>query len=157
MMAIYSDTLHWLGISPIFDPITDFDLITEFDFLPNCERFPLNICNECGMSTEDAYASGHLVMPHFGTCKCSNVETNLSWTCLGTDFPVSNIPRYFCFCFRLQTKRIAFSKNLSIYLSNKISHKFCLRWNTKPLLAHGLLRATAKSLRHKNEFWRRKG
>ena len=40
MMTIYSDTLHWSGITPIFDPITDLDLITEFDFLPNCERFP---------------------------------------------------------------------------------------------------------------------
>ena len=40
MMTIYSDTLHWSGITPIFDPITDIDLITEFDFLPNCERFP---------------------------------------------------------------------------------------------------------------------
>ena len=34
------DTLHWSGITPIFDPITDLDLITEFDFLPHCERFP---------------------------------------------------------------------------------------------------------------------
>ena len=34
------------------------------------------------MPTEDAYSSGHLVLSHFGTCKCSNVETNLSWTCL---------------------------------------------------------------------------
>ena len=40
MMTIYSDTLHWSGITPIFDPIADIDLITEFDFLPNCERFP---------------------------------------------------------------------------------------------------------------------
>ena len=34
------------------------------------------------MPTEDAYSSGHLVLFHFGTCKCSNVETNISWTCL---------------------------------------------------------------------------
>ena len=34
------------------------------------------------MPTEDAYSSGHLVLSHFGTCMCSNVETNLSWTCL---------------------------------------------------------------------------
>ena len=40
MMTIYSDTLHWSGITPILDPITDLDLITEFDFLPNWERFP---------------------------------------------------------------------------------------------------------------------
>ena len=30
-----------------------------------------------------------------------------------------------------------FPKNWSTYLSNKISQKFDLRWNTKPLLAHG--------------------
>ena len=40
MTTIYSDTLHWSGITPTFDPITDLDLVTEFDFLPNCERFP---------------------------------------------------------------------------------------------------------------------
>ena len=34
------------------------------------------------MPTEDAYSSGHLVLSHFRTCKCSNVETNISWTCL---------------------------------------------------------------------------
>ena len=26
--------------------------------------------------------SGHLVLSHTGTCMCSHVETNLSWTCL---------------------------------------------------------------------------
>ena len=26
----YSDTLHWSGITPIFNPITDLDLITKF-------------------------------------------------------------------------------------------------------------------------------
>ena len=35
-LTIYSDTLHWSGITPMFDPVTDLDLITEFDFLPNC-------------------------------------------------------------------------------------------------------------------------
>ena len=34
------------------------------------------------MPTEDAYSSGHLVLSHFGTCRCSNVETNLFRTCL---------------------------------------------------------------------------
>ena len=34
------------------------------------------------MPTEDANSSGHLVLFHFEICKCSNVETNLSWTCL---------------------------------------------------------------------------
>ena len=82
MMTIYIDTLHWSGITPIFYSITDLDLITEFDFLLYCERFPWNICNGNGMPTEDVYSSGHLVLSHFRTCKCSNVETNVSWTCL---------------------------------------------------------------------------
>ena len=82
MMTIYSDTLHWWGITPVFDPITDLDLITDFDLLPNCDRVPSNICNGCDMPTEDAYSSGHLVLSHFGTCKCSNADTYLSWTCL---------------------------------------------------------------------------
>ena len=45
-----------------------FDLITEFDFLTYCVRFPWNICNGCGMPTEDAYSSGHLVLFYFRTC-----------------------------------------------------------------------------------------
>ena len=40
MMTIYSYNLHWSGITPIFDPFTDLDLITKFDILPNGERFP---------------------------------------------------------------------------------------------------------------------
>ena len=40
MMTIYSDTLHWSGMTPSVDPITDINLITEFDFLPNWERIP---------------------------------------------------------------------------------------------------------------------
>ena len=39
---LYCDTLHWSDITPIFDPVTNMDLITEFDILPtcNCARFP---------------------------------------------------------------------------------------------------------------------
>ena len=37
----------------------------------------------CGMPTDGAYFSVHLVLSNFGgTCMCSNVETNLFWTCL---------------------------------------------------------------------------
>ena len=39
-MIIYSDTLHSSDIKPMFDPVTDLDIITEFDFLPNCARLP---------------------------------------------------------------------------------------------------------------------
>ena len=37
--TLYSDTLHWLDITPILT-IAGLDFITEFDFLPNCTRFP---------------------------------------------------------------------------------------------------------------------
>ena len=40
LMTIYSDILHWSGITPILDHFTDLDLITKFDVLSNCERFP---------------------------------------------------------------------------------------------------------------------
>ena len=42
------------------------------------------IWNGCGMPKEDAYSSGQLVLSHFGTYMCSNIETNLSWTCFRT-------------------------------------------------------------------------
>ena len=71
----YSDTLRWSGITPIFDPITDLDIITEFDFLPNCERFQKNICNGCGMPTEDGLLLRTPSLVPYGICKCSFVET----------------------------------------------------------------------------------
>ena len=39
-------------------------------------------CTTFGMPAGDTYSSGHLVLSHFETCICSNVETNLFWTCL---------------------------------------------------------------------------
>ena len=54
-----------------------------YRFWPYYQIFEVSIehCNGCGKPTEDAYSSGHLVLSHFGTCICSNVETILSWTC----------------------------------------------------------------------------
>ena len=62
---------------------------------------PNNICNGCGMPTEDAYSSGHLVLSHFGTCMCSNVETNLSWTCLVSGPLNFEHPSVLLFCLEL--------------------------------------------------------
>ena len=58
-MTLYCDNLHWSGITPIFDPVTELVLIIEFYYLPN-SRLPLNICND--MQTENTYSSGHLVL-----------------------------------------------------------------------------------------------
>ena len=52
------------------------------------------------MPTEDAYSSGHLVLSHFGTCMCSNVETNLSWTCLVSGLLNFEHPSVLLFCLR---------------------------------------------------------
>ena len=63
-------------IFPTFSGITESPLKSL-----NISRI-LALLLVCGMPTGDAYSSGHLVLSHFGTCMCSNVETNLSWTCL---------------------------------------------------------------------------
>ena len=85
---------------------TDFDVITEY-------RFPKGICNGCGMPTGDAYSSGHLVLSHFGTCMCSNVETNLSWTCLVSGLLSFEHPSVLLFCL---THRLAYSSHASMIL-----------------------------------------
>ena len=53
------------------------------------------------MPTEDAYSSGHLVLSHFGTCMCSDVETNLSWTCLVSGLLNFEHPSVLLFSFKL--------------------------------------------------------
>ena len=58
------------------------------------------MCNGCGMPTEDAYSSGHLVLSHFGTCICSNVETNPSRTCLVSGPLNFEHPSVLLFCFK---------------------------------------------------------
>ena len=54
------------------------------------------------MPTEDAYSSAHLVMSHFGTCICSNVETNLSGTCLVSRHLSFEHLSVFLFCIGLR-------------------------------------------------------
>ena len=57
--AIIHYTSLWpLSLTWLF---TDLDIITEY-------KFPLGICNGCGMPTGDAYSSGHLVLSRFRTC-----------------------------------------------------------------------------------------
>ena len=71
-------------------------LLIEFDITEY--TFPWGICNGCGMPTGDAYSSGHLVLSHFGTCMCSNVETNISWTCLVSGLLSFEHPSVLLFC-----------------------------------------------------------
>ena len=82
MMTIYSDTLHWSGITPIFDPITDLHLISEFAFSLIASGFHRTFatvaeCQQRTLTPPDTWSC-----PTFGTFKCSQVETYISWTCL---------------------------------------------------------------------------
>ena len=78
--------------------LTEYDLFTEI-YITELERFQQNICNGCGMPTGDADSSGHLVLSHFGTCMCSKVETNLSFTCLVSGLLNFEHPSVLLFCF----------------------------------------------------------
>ena len=82
-----------------FWPLLIWTLLPNLTFLPSCARFPWSICNGCCVPTEDAYSSGHLVLFHFGTYMCSNVETNLSWTCLVSGLLNFEHPSVLLFCF----------------------------------------------------------
>ena len=71
-ITIYSDTLHWGDITSSVNPLLIWTLLPNLTFYLIMWGFPLKICNGCSMPTEDAYSSGHLVLPHIGTCRCSN-------------------------------------------------------------------------------------
>ena len=72
-----------------------------------------------GMPTEEAYSSGHPVLSHFGTCMCSNVETNLSWTYLFSGLLSFEHPSVLLFCsFRISLRSRVFTCNSSDGSSN---------------------------------------
>ena len=83
------------NITPIFYSLLDLDRITEFDFLPNCVRVSMEHLQRVWHANRGCFLLWTPGPVHFGICMCSNVETNLSRTCLASG--LSNIPRYFCF------------------------------------------------------------
>ena len=96
------DHIQWHP--PLIGHYTNFWPLLIWTLLPNLTFYLIvqgfqNICNGCGMPTEDVYSSGHLVLSHFGTCICSNVETNLSWTCLVSGLLNFEHPSVLLFCF----------------------------------------------------------
>ena len=76
------------------------------------------------MPTEDAYSSGHLVLSHFGPCMCSNVETNLSWTCIVSGPLNVEHLSVLLFCF------------------GKMAMKVCLVWSMEGVTKWGMLKST---------------
>ena len=81
------------------------------------------------MPIEDAYSSGHLVLSSFGTCMCSNVETNLSWTCLGSGLLSFEHPSVLQFCFKkiLRLKCSHHFKSEKKYLTAKRFQAYILK------------------------------
>ena len=75
------------------------------------------------MPTEDAYSSGHLVLSHFGTCMCSNVETNLSWTFLVSGLLNFEHPSVLLFCFK-------YPEYTNTYISDREEQVSIASWNT---------------------------
>ena len=74
----------------------------------------------CGMPTEDAYSSGHLVLSHFGTCMCSNVETNLSWTCLVSGPLNFEHPSVLLFCLAYDAQKMSWTRKSCAGLDSDI-------------------------------------
>ena len=79
-MVIYSDTLNWSDITPIFEPITELDLITNFDLINKFSGGFNRTLQRVRLANR-----GRLLLQTpgpvpFGTCICSIVETILSWT-----------------------------------------------------------------------------
>ena len=60
--------------------VSDIDKVVNNTFtITELNKIVNNFITETQRAiSEDAYSSGHLVLSHFGTCMCSNVETNLS-------------------------------------------------------------------------------
>ena len=99
MMTIYSDTLHWSGITPMFDPITVLDLITVFDFYLIARGFHRTFatgaaCQQRTLTPPDTWSC-----PTLGLAIVLMLRPISPELVLFLDFWVSGIPRYFCFCF----------------------------------------------------------
>ena len=76
--------------------VHQFSCILHFTYLCEVSK---DIYNGCGMPTEDAYSSGHLVLSHVWTCMWSNIETNLSCSCLVSCLLSLEHPSVLLFCF----------------------------------------------------------
>ena len=98
-MTTYTVTPSIDKILHTFLTLFDLDLITNLTFYLIARGFHRTFCNGRGMPIEDAYSSRYLVLSHYGTCKCSNIETNLSWTCLVSGLLSFEHPSILQFCW----------------------------------------------------------
>ena len=103
------DHIQWhptlIGHYTNFWPLLIWTLLPNLTFYLIVQGFHRTYATgAAGMPTEDAYSSGHLVLSHFGTCMCSNVETNLSWTCLDSGLLNFEHPSVLLFCLEMNQK-----------------------------------------------------
>ena len=101
MMTIYSDTLHWSGITPMFDPI--------WTFLPNLTFYRIArgfhrtfatgaACQQRTLTSLDTWSRPTLGLKSVLMSRPMSPELALF-----PDFWVSIIPRYFCFALHWVT------------------------------------------------------
>ena len=108
MMTIYSDTLHWSGITPIFDPITDLDLLPNLTFYLIARGF------HGIFATGAACVQRKLTPPDTWSCPTLGLACVLLLRpispelVLFPDFWISNILRYFCFCLATNKRKRLF-------------------------------------------------
>ena len=70
MMTIYSDTLHWSGITPIFDPITDLEFITFYRVVRGFHRT---------FATGAACKQRTLTLPDTWSCPIWDLRSSFCW------------------------------------------------------------------------------
>ena len=99
MMTIYSGTLHWSDFTPILTLLLIWTLLPNLTFFLFVWGFHRTFAiGAASMPTEYAYSYRHLVLPLFSTCLRSNVETNLSLTCLVSGLSSFEHPSVLLFC-----------------------------------------------------------
>ena len=125
-MTIYSDTLHWWDITPIFYPLLIWTLLPNLTFYLTVWGFHRTFamgaaCQQRTLTPPDTWSC-----PTLGLA-CVLMSRPISpERVLFQDFWVSNIPRYFCFALTL----LMWDAIWPCYLKKKTSLQVVLVWVT---------------------------
>ena len=125
-VVIYSDTLNWSIITPIFEPNTELDLITNFDLITKFREVSIEHCNGCGQPTEDAYSSGHLVLSHLGLAFVLMLRPFFPELVMSTDLLSFEHPSVLLFCLQslFDSKTLDFFPFPSFFSAGNYFHHF---------------------------------
>ena len=97
---IYNVTLHRTEIPLSHDIVAELYIDLKMTFLPNFERFSLNICKDCDMSTENTYSKWHPLPSHLGLAHVPLLRSVFFET-----FHVSELPSVLLFYLQRMRKR----------------------------------------------------